>query len=128
MVMDFRFGLVEQKNVFNRPKNCLRDLIIMCADDPANITSPPAFVDRRRSYDGGVYIIQTSYILHFLNVVNAMAGVTYSAVVYMICLHQSFDVVAAMSKRLLYHCSIYDMSSPKFRCCSCDVEDITIPL
>ena len=35
-------------------------------------------------------------------------------------------IVAAMSQRLLYPCRIYDKSSPKFRCRSCDVKEITI--
>ena len=103
---------------------------------PANITSPPDFIVHHCSYDGGEYTVPTSYCIVCSHLSIALMGVTiplsyiphvfakdidvgaatrryyYTAVVYTTCLHQSFDVIAAMSKRLLYPFSIYNILPP----------------
>ena len=53
---------------------------------------------------------RTSYILHFFDLINVMAGSYYTAVVYTTCLHQrclccSCDV----EEVILYRCSLYTL-------------------
>ena len=91
---------------------------------PANITSSPDFVDNCRSCNGGEVTIQTLYVWCGRGYYSAVVYTTcrtkvlmlklgcwrgyYTVVVYTTCLHQSVDDLAAMSKRLLYRCSIHE--------------------